>query len=319
MAVNGDARDKESFDIAGLIIEHCSSYVYLGSVFTSDGSTKTAIEEQYRLKIKHLHKLINFLMKNCDFPFSVKRRVVEAAFNAAILYGCEGWLGASCHIMDKLYITAVKCLLGVRKTTANDLCLAETGLPPLQALVRHKQQKFITSMINKTASIQDDPFRFALELTHTGNATMSRYINTSLSVNNHIAEARDKLHERIRTSICTKFITYRDINPTMTVHDIYDINNRCIVPEHYRVAFTRLRLSSHNLRIETGRWSRLPRERRLCPCGAVQDEKHVLELCTLTEHLRTQYPQQVAYPHILRNANNQRDFKYLFDVINVYM
>ena len=124
MAINGDNRDKRHFDIAGVIIEHCSKYVYLGSVFTSDGSTKSAIEEHYQLKVKHLHKLVNFLMKNKDFPFCVKRKVVEAAFNAAILYGCESWLGASCQIMDKLYISAIKCLLGVRKTTANDLCLA---------------------------------------------------------------------------------------------------------------------------------------------------------------------------------------------------
>ena len=318
MAVNGDARDKEPFDIAGFIIEHCSSYVYLGSVFTSDGSTKSAIEEQYRLKVKHLQKLINFLMKNSDFPFSVKRRVVEAAFNAAILYGCESWLGASCQIMDKLYITAVKCLLGVRKTTANDLCLAEIGLPSLQSLVRHKQQTFIKNMINKTASIHDDPFRFALDLTHAGNVTLSRYINNILTVNNHIAEANDNLHERIRTSIRTKFVTYYDINPTMVVPNVYAVNNRSIVPEHYRIAFTRLRLSSHNLKIETGRWSRIPRERRLCQCGSVQDERHVLELCARTEHLRGQYPQSVAYPQILRNAQDKRDFKYFHDVLTVY-
>ena len=87
-------------------------------------------------------------------------------------------------------------------------------------------------MINKTASIHDDPFRFALDLTHAGNVTLSRYINNILTVNNHIAEANDNLHERIRTSIRTKFVTYHDINPTMVVPNVYAVNNRSIVPEH---------------------------------------------------------------------------------------
>ena len=257
-------------------------------------------------------------MKNSDFPFSVKRRVVEAAFNAAILYGCESWLGASCQIMDKLYTTAIKCLLGVRKTTANDLCLAEIGFPPLQSLVRHKQQTFIKNMIARTEGIPDDPFRFALDLTYTGNITLSRYIISILSVSNHISEARDNLYERIRASTRTKYVTYRDINPTMAVHNVYTVNNKSIIKEHYRISFTRLRLSSHRLKIETGRWTRLPRERRLCQCGAVQDEKHVLELCALTEHLRGHYAQPATFPGLLQNATTESDFKYLYDVLNVY-
>ena len=38
-----------------------------------------------------------------------------------------------------------------------------------------------------------------------------------------------------------------------------------LVPEYNRKAFTRLRLSSHKLKIETGRWSRIPKEARRCP------------------------------------------------------
>ncbi len=42
------------------------------------------------------------------------------------------------------------------------------------------------------------------------------------------------------------------------------------------VACTRIRLSSHRLRVETGRWDRIPFENRTCLCGAVQTEEHVL-------------------------------------------
>ena len=42
----------------------------------------------------------------------------------------------------------------------------------------------------------------------------------------------------------------------------------------------KFRLGSHNLPIETGRWSRKNREERLCPsCNVVGDEEHMLFDC----------------------------------------
>ena len=48
---------------------------------------------------------------------------------------------------------------------------------------------------------------------------------------------------------------------------------------------------SHKFKVETGRWSRMPRERRSCLCNnnQVQTEKHVLLDCPITENLRDRY------------------------------
>ena len=62
-----------------------------------------------------------FLNTNKNTPLLAKRKVVEAGFNAVILYGCGSLSDTSLHIMDKLHTSAVKCLLGVRLPTANDL------------------------------------------------------------------------------------------------------------------------------------------------------------------------------------------------------
>ena len=66
-------------------------------------------------------------------------------------------------------------------------------------------------------------------------------------------------------------------------------SDRIFVPEYCRIAYTRFKLGSHWLRIETGRWSRIPRERRACACGEVQDEVHVLLHCTLLDNIRRQF------------------------------
>ena len=86
----------------------------------------------------------------------------------------------------------------------------------------------------------------------------------------------------------TKFFTYRtDINPSLAPHPVYtDI--RAKVREHHRIDFSRFRLSAHNLAIETGRWSRIPHDERVCECGSVQTEKHVVLECPVARDIREQ-------------------------------
>ena len=80
---------------------------------------------------------------------------------------------------------------------------------------------------------------------------------------------------------------YCSVNPDLLVHPMYaDIT----VPEFQRTVFMRLRLSAHSLRTETGRWALIPRENRLCGCGAVQTEAHVLTLYPVSADLRSLYP-----------------------------
>ena len=63
-----------------------------------------------------------------------------------------------------------------------------------------------------------------------------------------------------------------------------------VIPEPNRISTNRLRLSSHHLRIETGRWSRTPLEQRTCTCDTgIQSEEHILTVCPLSQHLRDSY------------------------------
>ena len=58
----------------------------------------------------------------------------------------------------------------------------------------------------------------------------------------------------------------------------------------YRIALTRLLVSSHRLNIETGRWSNIPRNERLCSiCNKLEDEYHFLFECKLYDELRVKY------------------------------
>ena len=66
------------------------------------------------------------------------------------------------------------------------------------------------------------------------------------------------------------------------------------LPNKLRVAISRLRLSSHQLRIETGRYSlnRVDREKRICTlCNKsdIEDEYHFVLVCPVYSILRQKY------------------------------
>ena len=81
----------------------------------------------------------------------------------------------------------------------------------------------------------------------------------------------------------TKITTYLN---EMTVHPVY--RTKEYIPDYKRQSFTRLRVLSHQLRVEVGRWSRTPAEQRVSHCDGtnVQTEKHVLLECPLSEQCR---------------------------------
>ena len=88
----------------------------------------------------------------------------------------------------------------------------------------------------------------------------------------------------------SKYVTYRSqLNSQLSVHPVYTCEK--YIPDYKRQAITRLRLMSHNLKIETGRRNGTPIELRLCVCGRgdVQDEAHVLLQCVLSRRCRARY------------------------------
>ena len=70
----------------------------------------------------------------------------------------------------------------------------------------------------------------------------------------------------------------------------YQFYLKCVNIEKYRIALSKLRLSSHRLCIETGRWSNTDISDRTCPsCNSLEDEFHFLFECTLYSEIRRIY------------------------------
>ena len=164
-------------------------------------------------------------------------------------------------------------------------------MPPLKSLIASRQIKFLRSL-QASSHFERSPAQFALNLSL--RSPMGRHIASLMGTvsSNVVADALRGLESNVRVNLdSTKRQTYLTMNPSLCANRIYSRATQA--PEHQRRAFTRLRLSAHSLRIETGRWSRLPREERLCACqtDSVQSESHVVCECPLTQHIRDNYPE----------------------------
>ena len=283
LVINGNESDREEFTCNDITVKHASTYKYLGCPFTENGSMRSAIELHLKSRMSDLNKFKILSKMNSTMPYIYKKKVLDAAILSSLLYGCESWFLENFKEAKKKYMGALKALLGVRETTRSDIILLETGMPTLKELVWNRTVKFIKK--NITDGNDETPLEKAYKMCKDKNTKGYRYLKNLLD--NPIKETVEDLRKEFGNVQGTKAETYRKINPELKVHNLY--TSKYYIEESKRLSFTRFRLSSHRLKVETGRWSRIPRENRLCECGTVQDENHVLFNCNKTKEIRDKY------------------------------
>ena len=322
MVINGTREEKEPIVCNSDVISYCNMYLYLGSPFTDDGSPTTAIKQHAANKMCHTLKFVSFINRNNDVPFVIKKKIFNAALMSSMLYACESWLNCNIKPIEKQYKWCIKQLLGVRKTTNNDACMVELGIPPLRALIRSKPGKFFKEMWLERNTMDDDPLIHAMRIVLNYDDSISRYIQSLITENNSdIKEAQFELQLKLRNSNSNRIMFYKTINPDLVVHDIYV--KRLKVNETERISWTKMQLSAHSLAVETGRWNRrgrgrLPMEERLCSCGQIQTETHVIEDCPVSLQIRQIYNVNTALDLLLTRTDYEVVCKIVHKLLSLY-
>ena len=241
---------------------------------------------------------------------------------SSLLYGCESWIGADLKPMIKLYNWCLKKLLGVRKSTCNDVCYVESGYLPLPDIVKNKQHKFVHIMCQERAQLVDDPLMYVLNLIVNTNTVTGRTVNQMITQN--VPEpsiAMQNVKDNLANNISSRRVTYMTINPDLEHHYVY--KERHTINETHRLSFTKLRTSGHSLACETGRWNRrgrgrLPLEERICRCGEIQTESHVVQYCPLTHDIRQQYQFSLLQELFSDNCHPAMACKIIHEILSVY-
>ena len=311
--------DISPFVIGDSTIEMCTTYTYLGAIISAETIVQQ-IKTHINAKMCHVYKFYSFLARNTDAPFHVKRKVWEAALSSSLLYSCETWLCNNIKTAETVYMSTLKQMLGVRAQTCNDLCLIECGAADLKTNVQRRQKAYIQK-VTTSDWYQCSPLKFAIDLITQTKSPMAKYLNHIRNINVNEYD-NTNLCNSVNDSKSSKRVFYvQQCNPNLERHPFYT-HEHCL-PEVHRRAFTRLRLSSHKLRIETGRWSRLPREDRTCTCPdhPVQNEEHVVCNCNMSQQIRNRY-KHVDFSSLrnfmLKNNDQHELAQICYEILKLY-
>ena len=277
IVINGNVEDKRDMVNPDGMVRHVSFVTLLGSQLSESGD----IQDDLKFHMKHRYpavtKYFNFLRSNKLAPTAVKLKVLQACVTSALLHNCEAFGNIIPSDLESLYFTLIKSSLGVRKSTANDLVLVESGLLSLRGMIESRQHKFYETFISnlKPGSARLSVFS---SLRNNGNKYLQHYSNmlhTYTSPNDirthHKQVIKDKIKRLASSNEHYKYKLYMSFNPNLTPADL---------SKSYSYAFSRLRLSSHSMPIEIGRWTRIKRESRICEvCKTMGDEKHFIYSC----------------------------------------
>ena len=72
----------------------------------------------------------------------IKLKVVDACINSALTYGCESWGSTPLNTVEILQRKALRMILDVSKTTANEIVYVESGYGKLKPTIYKRQMSF---------------------------------------------------------------------------------------------------------------------------------------------------------------------------------
>ena len=147
-------------------------------------------------------KFFNFLRNNKLAPTAVKLRVLQACVTPALLHNCEAFGDAMPEELESLYFTLIKVALGVRKSTANDLVLIESGLLNIKAVIQSRQYNFYQKYMS---NLKPDSARQSVftQLRHHGTKFLQHYSNLF-----HTYESSQNIKKNYQQQLKDKIVNF---------------------------------------------------------------------------------------------------------------
>ena len=319
-------------------------YKYLGFIVTPSGEIRTGLEDLRIRAMKAFTKIRRALGIHFTLNLANTLHIFTYMIRPILLYCSDFW---GClkqpknHPIEKFFLMFCKQLLGVRKQTNTDGVLLELGLVPItfhakKLAIRNweriHQGKGNSLLIasHKYAVLKHLPWESTIKETFATNGLEDIYQAVINNDDNTHGESRpslspatvlikrliDQFHQTSLESInnSSKMKTLSLLKHTPGTEAYLDI----VKNTKHRKAMSRLRLSSHTLEIERGRYKKdtnTNAEGRYCTycqslgVSIVEDEKHFLLRCPMSKELREKHlPMAIVNDSIL---NDNEKFAYI--------
>ena len=346
---------RENFLFKNKYLECANRYKYLGITLTPSGSFQEAKHDLYRKALKALFKLkADYVSLGPSIRSSL--HIFDHTIKAILLYGAEIWgcyLPPSFkleHLCDwtkqstfspssKMGLHFVKYILGLNKKSSNFGAMSEVGRYPIlldcfkacigywyrlensstdllkdayldsKKLAEEGGQSWFTALSNMFNIIKapgGNKYRCCSKssLKHTVKSDLkSLYVDTWYNFRNNLINENGKLRTYVQIKSNFGFEKYLDL----------------LKEQKKRRSITKFKISSHKLRIESGRYARplIPLNDRICErCDKqeIDDELHFLIRCTHFIEARKNLFDIVNKSNI--NFYNSSSFQKIFWILN---
>ena len=271
--------------------------------------------------------------RSFQLSVSVQVNLFDKVITPILLYGCEVWGYEKLDIIEKLRLKYLKFVLNVKSSTPSCMVYGELGIHPLEIDVKTRTVKFWTKLVcdqnskysslmyrvlyNLYSNIDErkqrqfhkqfkwfDYTKSILDscgLSYVWLHQLQGNVNTELS--KHVQQMlKDQYvqHWNITIFNSEKCVNYRIFKKDFTFEKYLDH-----LPAKYRIPLCKLRLSSHSLPIEKGRYINVNRAERyctLCDDNIVGDEYHFLLECKMLTNQRKQFIKRYYFtrPNIIK-------------------
>ena len=308
---------KYKFLFNSTALESINEYKYLGFLFSNSTSTEKGISNLINQAQKAWFSIKYYLSTSKKKTIKTYLTLFDTQVKPIILYACEAWSESikgnidditlfTKNKLEKFQIKCFKGLLGVSRTTSNISLLLELGRYPITSNMHYQTIKYF----GRLSSIKDDrllheAYNWEKEKMQAGeNGFISYIVNTLNKIgmaniwieqfeyeNNRLLtkpvinkNILKRFHDIAAQNILANIQHNNKLNFLNSLKGDYNMENYLNINDYEnRKAISKLRTSSHHLRIETGRWANIVREHRICiQCrqNTVEDEYHFLFDCS---------------------------------------
>ena len=316
-----------NFTFDNTVLEIVSKFTYLGVVFTPGGSFAEAQNTLSGQARKALFLLEKYVYKFTTITVSHMIDLFDKLIFPILNYCSEVWGFIKANKVERVHLHFLKKLLGVKKNTQNDFVYGECNRKSLLVkrqyciikywfkILQCNERKYV-SHIYKMMLADLEVYPNKVNWAYLVKDLLSRlgfyhvWLNQGVgNVNAFLNLFKQRLNDNFtqnwheRLSISSRAIFYiniADFKPKSYLNSIKVLK--------FRNSLARLRVSSHRLEIEAGRWTRprTPVNERLCnTCNCLEDEYHFVIECCLYNSLRRKYIDQIYWvrPNMYKFVN----------------
>ena len=296
-----------SFYFNGNLVEIVNNFSYLGMLFNYNGKFNVTQKHIAAQGKKALFCLMKEVQKH-NFNVPTLLSLFDTYVSPVLNYCSEIWGYMKAQEIEKIHTMFLKRLLGVKRSTSNDMIYSETGRLPL--------------IVNRKFNM----LKYWLKLTRTENCVLKNIYEMTLRSCNHqnnknwSAEIRDILisiglvdvwqQQRVENERLFLYLAKQSLKDLayQKIDSFINNSNKCIlykhvlkndrlvqsylkqgIPAKYKKYISKFRLSAHSLKVETGRYDATARENRLCTmCNLedIEDEYHFILKCPYYTDIR---------------------------------